>query len=131
MASHTLHGIINELVDRTNTDTKRIRNLESWEKSLNSRLEAIEKELIRLNNVTQGTITETEEGLARRDKAITEMHNMIKEIVKHLKRFAKSEKITELETMMEIYDPLKSNFVTKEEVRQLIDKRLSSRGNNK
>jgi hypothetical protein len=125
MARHTLHGIINELVDRTNTDTRRIRSIESWEKSLNSRLEAIE------NNVTQRIITEMEDGLARRDKAITEMHNMIKEIVKHLKRFAKSEKIAELETMMEIYDPLKSNFVTKDEVEQLINKRLSSRGNNK
>ena len=131
MARHTLHGIINELVDRTNTDTRRIRSLESWEKSLNSRLEAIEKESIRLNNVTQKIITEMESGLAMRDKAITEMHNMIKEIVKHLKRFAKSEKITELETMMEIYDPLRSNFVTKDEVEQLISKRLSARGNNK
>ncbi len=127
---HTLHTIINELVDRTNTDTQRIRELESWEKGLNSRIELIEQEILNINKATQDLATKLENGLKKRDQSISEMQLMIKEIIKQLKRFVSTEKINELEAMIEIYNPLKSNFVTKEEVEQIIASKLASRSKN-
>jgi hypothetical protein len=123
----TLHNIINELVDRTNTDTQRIRQLESWEKGLNMRIESIEQEILNINNTTQKTINDLEAGLKKRDQNINELQLMIKEIIKQLKRFVRTEKISELETMLDIYSPLKSNFMTREEVEQLIAKRIPAK----
>ncbi len=122
---HTLHSIINELVDRTNTDTQRIRHLESWEKSLDMRLETIEQELLNINNNVKGISSDIESKLAERDKQIAEMQRMVKEIIKHMKGLVPKEKLGELKALVDIYDPLQSAFMTREEVEQLIDNKLS------
>ena len=125
-----LHSIINELVDRTNTDTQRIRQLESWEKGLDLRLESLENDVLTLNNNLQKLAAGLETGFKKRDQNITEMRNTIKEIIKQLKRFVRTEKIGELQALLDIYSPLKSNFVTKEEVERIISERLPARSKN-
>lgn len=128
----TLRTIINELVDRTNTDTQRIRALEQREKSLSARADALEQEALNLNNSIQKLTGDTESGLRQRDKAITELQNTMKQMLKHIKRLASSGEVDELEAMLDMYNPLKSSFMTRDEVEELITKRLSSmRKNNK
>ena len=128
----TLHSIINELVDRTNTDTQRIRQLESWEKGLDLRLESLESDVLNLNNSLQKLSADLETGFKKRDQEMNEIRNTIKEIIKQLKRFVRTEKLGEIQALLDIYNPLKSNFVTREEVEQMISERLPSRpGKNK
>jgi vacuolar-type H+-ATPase subunit I/STV1 len=122
----TLRTIINELVDRTNTDTQRIRILEQREGGLSNRMESIEQEVLNINKALQKLIINIDTGLKKRDKSITEMQATIKEMIKQLKKLASVSKVNELEAMLNIYNPLKSNFVTKEEVEQLISQRISS-----
>lgn len=126
----TLRTIINELVDRTNTDTQRIRILEQREGGLSNRVESIEQEILNINKALQKLIVNIDTGLKKRDKSITEMQATIKEMIKHLKKLASVSKVNELEAMLNIYNPLKSNFVTKEEVDQLISQKLSSMSKN-
>jgi vacuolar-type H+-ATPase subunit I/STV1 len=126
----TLRTIINELVDRTNTDTQRIRILEQREGGLSNRTESIEQEVLNINKSLQKLIVNIDTGLKKRDKSITEMQATIKEMIKHLKKLASVSKVNELEAMLNIYNPLKSNFVTKEEVEQLISQKLSSMSKN-
>ena len=52
------------------------------------------------------------------------------EMLKHLKQLASVSKVNELEAMLDIYNPLKSNFVTKEDVERLIAERLSKTPKN-
>ncbi|MCK4714557.1 MAG: hypothetical protein KAT35_03205 [Candidatus Aenigmarchaeota archaeon] len=126
----TLHTIINELVDRTNTDTQRIRALESWEKALNLRIESIERELLSINANLQKLASGLEKGLKKRDQGITELRNIVKEVVKQLRRTVSTERVKELEAMIDIYSPIKSNFITREEAENLIARSKSGRPKN-
>jgi predicted nucleic acid-binding Zn-ribbon protein len=121
----SLHSIINELVDRTNTDTQRIRSLEHREESLTSRLENLEKDIMGISSSLQKISKDLEEGLRQRDRSISEIQSTIKEIIRHIKKLAEADKIDELEALLEIYNPLKSSFLTREEAEELISERLS------
>jgi vacuolar-type H+-ATPase subunit I/STV1 len=126
----TLHSIINELVDRTNTDTQRIRVLEQREGSLSARMNSTEGEILNINKSLQKLAGDLETGLKKRDAATSELKSTVKEMLKHLKQLASVSKVKELEAMLDIYNPLKSNFVTKEEVGRLITERLSRPSKN-
>ena len=126
----TLHDIINELVDRTNTDTQRIRVLEQGGRSSASRMESLEKEILDLSRSVQKLESDLESGFKKRDAEISELKNTVKEMLKHLKQLASVSKVNELEAMLDIYNPLKSNFVTREDVERLIAERLSKTPKN-
>jgi predicted nucleic acid-binding Zn-ribbon protein len=126
----TLHTIINELVDRTNTDTQRIRALESWEKALNLRIESIERELLSINGNLQKLASGLETSLKKRDQGITELRNIVREVVKQLRRTVSTERVKELEAMIDIYSPIKSNFITREEAENMIGRSKSGRPKN-
>lgn len=128
----TLHTIINRLVDRTNTDTQRIRVLEQRSEGVSTRMDSVEQEILSINQSIQKLTKELEINLRARDKTISEMQSTIKEIIKQIKRLATTSKVNELKAMLDIYNPLKSNFVTRDEVENMISKRLSGmRKNNK
>ncbi len=126
----TLRTIINELVDRTNTDTQRIRVLEQREEGLSFRINAMEQEALNINKTIQKLTINLDSELKKRDRSISEVQITIKEIIKQVKRLATSGKVKELEAMLDLYNPLKSNFMTREEVEQLISKRFSSMPKN-
>jgi len=121
----TLRTIINELVDRTNTDTQRIRVLEQKEEGLSFRINAMEQEALNINKAIQEFASSLESELKKRDMSIFELQVTIKKIIKQFKRIASIGKVKELETILDLYNPLKSSFMTREEVEQLISKRLS------
>jgi uncharacterized coiled-coil DUF342 family protein len=127
----SLHSIINELVERTNTDTQRIRALEQRGENMASRLNSIEQELLNINSNITKMANSIDSELKKRDASISGNRTTIKEIIKQLKRFATTDNIGELKAMLEIYSPLKSNFITKEEADRLISQRLSGIKNNK
>jgi vacuolar-type H+-ATPase subunit I/STV1 len=126
----TLRTIINELVDRTNTDTQRIRVLEQREEALTFRINAMEQEALNINKAIQKLASSLESELKKRDRGISELQVVIKEMIKQLKRLATSGKVKELEAMLDLYNPLKSSFMTRDEVEQLISKRLSGMPKN-
>ena len=121
----SLHTIINELVERTNSDTQRIRIIEQREESLLSRIDSVEQELLNINQAITKLTKDLEASIKANDAKDSEIGNTVKEVIRHLKTLAPKEKVTELETLIDIYNPLKSNFITKEEAGNLIDEKLS------
>ena len=123
---NTLRAIINELVDRTNSDTQRLRVLEQREKVLSSRSNSTEQEIMNLNKQIQDSVSCIDAKLADQEDRIRKMESMIKEMVKQMKKLATTSKIAELEQLIDIYNPIKSQFITREEAERLI-----SEGKNK
>ena len=119
----SLHTIIRELVDRTNTDTSRIRVLEQEIGILKSRMNSLEQDMLSHKKHIQSLLSNFESGLARQEKALRELHSTVLEIVKEMKKLASVAKIKELEHLIEIYNPIKSEFVTREEAERMIDKK--------
>lgn len=116
----TLHAIINELVDRTNSDTQRLRVLEQRSEVLSSRSNALEQEILSINKQLQKTMLTTDTKNMKLEDRLKKNENMIREIVKQMKKLATASKIGELEQLIEIYNPIKSQFVTKEEVERIL-----------
>jgi predicted phage gp36 major capsid-like protein len=128
---NSLHAIINELVERTNSDTQRIRALEQRTESAMSRMDSIEQELMKMTQSLQKISSDMEAKFKSNEAVDSETQNTIKEIINRVKKLAPAEKVEELEALLEIYNPLKSNFVTMEEVENIIAERLSRLKNNK
>jgi hypothetical protein len=121
--SATLHTIINELVDRTNSDAQRLRIMEQRTKELSSRANTVEQELLNLNRQIQDFMSEIDIRIKRQEDMIRKSENVVKEVVKQMKKLATTSKISELEQLIEIYSPLKSQFVTREEVENIIEEK--------
>ncbi len=114
-----LRLIINQLVERVNNDAKRIRILEQRNGVIESRLNSIEqtltgnyKEFIKVMKLQEKSIT----GLGDNIR-VTE--GKISEIVRQFKRVATKAEVKTLQNLLEIYNPIKSNFVTREELKDL------------
>jgi hypothetical protein len=121
----SLHTIINELVERTNSGNQRMRNLEQREESLLARMDTAEQDLLSINQSISKITKDLEGSIKARDAKETEIRNTIKEIIAHLKTLAPKEKLSELEALIDIYSPLKSSFITREEAENMIDEKLS------
>lgn len=115
-----LRLIINQLVERVNNDAKRLRVLEQRNGVIESRLNSIEqiltgnyKEFIKVMKLQEKSIT----GLGDN---IREAEVKISEIVRQFKRVATKAEVKTLQNLLEIYNPIKSNFVTREELKGLL-----------
>ncbi len=115
-----LRLIINQLVERVNNDAKRLRVLEQRNGVIESRLNSIEqtmtgnyKEFIKVMRLQEKSIV----GLGDN---IREADGKISEIVRQFKRVATKADVKTLQNLLEIYNPIKSNFVTREELKNLL-----------
>jgi hypothetical protein len=123
----SVHSIINEVVDRVNDNTKRLRILEQRSQIFASRMNSVEKEMLRLNKNIQKLVSGLEIRIKKQDERVFQTENTVKEIIKQMKKLATSTKISELEELLEIYNPLKSQFATREEVERMINEKIINR----
>lgn len=119
----TLHTIINELVDRTNSDSQRLRILEQRNETLSSRINSMEQELQNMNSHLNKIITDVDGKIRKQEDLIRRSDNILKEVIKQMKKLATVAKIDELEQLIDIYSPLKSQFVTREEVERMMQEK--------
>lgn len=102
-----------------------MRTLEQREESLLSRMETAEQDLLAINQSISNLTKDLEASIKARDAKESELSSTIKEIIRHLKTLAPKDRVSEMEALIDIYSPLKSNFITKEEAENLIDEKLS------
>ncbi len=119
----TIRSVINELVDRTNTNTQRLRILEQDIRTLKTRTNSIEKNTLNQTKKINSTLSKFEAKLTKTEDRILALERTIKEMVNEIKRLATLPKVKELEELIEIYNPLKSQFITKEEVERMIERK--------
>lgn len=118
-----LRLIINQLVERVNDDAKRLRILEERNGVINSRLNSIEQNMTGNYKEFIGLVKTMEKGISELGDKIRENENKINEIIRQFKRVATKVDVKTLENLIEIYNPIKSEFVTREELRSLQKKK--------
>jgi hypothetical protein len=119
----TIHAIMNELVDRTNSNTQRLRVLEQRGEVLDSRANSMEQDILNLNRNIQGFMSDMDARIKLQEDIIRKSDNTLKEVIKRIKSLATTTRISELEHLIDLYNPLKSQFVTKEEVERIIEEK--------
>ncbi len=119
----TLRSVINELVERVNTDTRRLRVLEEKTENLESKVNTLKDMTLQEKKQTGARLDEVSAWLKKQDTRTVRMEKTLEDIVKQFKNVATTSKIKELETLVEMYSPLKSEFVTRDELDRILAKR--------
>ena len=120
----TIREILTELVERTNSNMRRLRILEEKADVTTSRITTLEEALMEQTKQVKNMVEILEKSIIDESERIIKIEGTIKDIVDRLKKSVSMTKIKELEALLEIYSPLKSQFMTKEEVERMLDERL-------
>ena len=126
-AKMTVRDVMNELVERSNSNMRRLRVLEEETKAMKERTKAAEDTAKETKKELEKTLEDLSKRVFEESERIIKIENILKDIVSRLKRVATQGKIKELEELLDIYNPIKSQFMTREEVETLIEEKLSSK----
>ena len=120
MVERDVQAILNELVRRANESSRRLRALEERDSLIETRVSTIQDEILKMiedkrliNEKINEKLTEIETNILRIDNELIRMNKVID-------KMAKRTELKELENMIAIFNPMKTNFVTKEDVKRII-----------
>lgn len=114
-----------EIARSTNDNTRRIRVLEQNLESSRNRISSLEERMID----EMGDIKKWMDQLSIDTKEISkDLKNIRAEMLrinKELEKTARKSEVRELESLMDLYSPIKSHFVTKDEVARILERELN------
>jgi len=110
-----------EILNRVDSNTRRIRSIEQRLNLLESRISSLEEKLIdEIDKLGRGF-----EQLQLDVKAVSESLKLLRaemlKLNKNMEKAALKAEVKELATLLDLYNPIKSSFVTKEEVRRMLE----------
>jgi len=117
----------NEVVKIINANTRRIRSLEQRLDGLEMRIGAIEEKIINEMDALRKNFDEIGMDIKDISKNLNELRNEILKINKTIDKTAKKAEVKELESLLDLYNPIRSKFTTREEVERLIDEKLGQK----
>lgn len=117
-------SVLNKLIERVNSDMRRIRLLEQESAIYKERLNSAEAELLSQRSLASKSLEDSSARLSQMEDRILSLENSVREIILQLKKSPPSSKIRELEQLIDIFNPLKSNFVTREEVEKILEEKM-------
>ncbi len=120
-------GFQTEIVRRTNDNTRRIRMLEQSLDVLNSRVSGIEEQVISDMDALRKNLDQLSLDIRELGKTLNELRGEILKINKNLDKTARKTEIKELESLLELYSPIRSKFVTKDELEKILEEKTSRR----
>ncbi|MFH1978602.1 MAG: hypothetical protein ABIJ92_04725 [Candidatus Aenigmatarchaeota archaeon] len=119
----TVSSVLNEVIGRVNSDTRRLRLIEQENSVFQTRINRLEADNLRLKKDLLSKTNLIDGKLLKQGSKLTKIENMIKEIVKQMKLSATKTDVSALEELVEIYNPISSKFVTREEVERILQER--------
>ena len=120
--------IVSEMIGKINDNIRRLRVIEQKMNSLDIRTNSIEQNILSQNKNMQKMFRERDAKITAMEDRVFKMETMMKEMVKQMKMMATKSNIDELKTMVEIFNPIRSSFTTKEDVENIITERLMESG---
>lgn len=123
----SINTILNDVIQRVNDDTQRLRVLEQSSESLTSRINGVEQGILQSRKDFQKAFSEINEGITVLDDRLTKMESTMKEVITHIKKLVTESQVKELQNLIELYNPVKSNFVTKEEMEKFVNQKSSEK----
>jgi uncharacterized UPF0160 family protein len=121
----TINTILNDVIQRVNDDTQRLRILEQSSESLTSRMNTLEQAMLQNRKEFQKAFSDINDGIISLDDRLAKTENTMKEVINHVKKLVTESQLKELQNLIEIYNPVKSSFVTKEEMEKFASEKLS------
>ena len=110
-----------EIVRSVNDNTRRIRILEQGLEGVRSRISALEEKVIDEVENIKKWLDQLSVDVKDVSKKLTEIHSEILKINKELDKTARKTELKEIESLLELYNPIKSQFVTADQVRRMLE----------
>jgi uncharacterized coiled-coil protein SlyX len=113
-----------ELIKKVNDNIKRLRILEQRIAMLETRENSVEINTSNQYKTLQKSISDLESKMNAQEEMIEKLDTTLKEIIKQIKTLASKSDVLEIKELVDIFNPLKSNFVTKEDVERMIEEKM-------
>ena len=120
----TVKERLSELIERTNDSMRRMRVIEERLDTLNNRMNTVEETGLEMKRDADESIKKLSARMSEESERLVKAEAAIRDMVAQLKKSVTITQLKELEHLLDIYNPLKSNFVTREEAEKLIEDRL-------
>jgi hypothetical protein len=117
--------IMVDLINRVNENVQRLRVIEQKMQAADLRINSAEQNVVSYTKNMQKEISDKNTTISQIDDRIEKIETAYMEILKQLKLVATRANLDELRQLVSIYDPLKSSFVTKEEMERFVEEKLS------
>lgn len=121
----TPSGISTEVVRITNENTRRIRMLEQSLESSRNRITSLEERMIEEMGDIKKWMDQLAVDVKEVSKNLKEIRAEIIRMDKEMNKTARKSEIKEIESLLDLYNPIKSHFVTSEDVIRIIDRELN------
>ncbi|MBL7169397.1 MAG: hypothetical protein ISS48_00055 [Candidatus Aenigmarchaeota archaeon] len=122
--SQQFSPISGEVVRITNDNTRRIRVLEQSLESARSRISSLEERMIDEMGDIKKWMDQLSLDAKEISKDLKEIRSELLRVNKDLEKTARKSEVKELESLMDLYNPIKSHFVTREEVMRMLEREL-------
>jgi uncharacterized protein (DUF342 family) len=121
MVERDVQAILTELVRRENETSRRLRALEERSSLTEMRASTLQDSFLKMNEERKMSNEKLNERLINIENSILRIDNELVKISKILEKMAKKTELKEIENMLSFFNPLKTNFVTREEVGRMIE----------
>lgn len=122
-----IHAFNTELVTRINTNTRRIRTLEQRHEGTEGRISSLEEKVIdELENLKKH-FDQISRDIDSLTKNISELRAEFLKMSKSIEKAARKTEVKELESLIDLYNPIKSKFVTRDEVEKILEEKLTKK----
>jgi len=118
-----ISAVSSEIVKMVNTNTRRIRAIEQRLYGSERRIGSLEEKVIdEMDDLRRG-FEQISLDIKAVSESLSEIRSEILKLNKNLDKTAKKSEVKELESLIDLYNPIKSKFVTRDEVERLIEEK--------
>ena len=112
--------ILNEVIKRVNKNTHRIRTLEEFNRVLENKITFLEERTLKTQEEMKQKFSEIEETLKDLNIRLMKIENENQKIRKSMEKVVTKPELDEIKNFVELLNPIKMEFVTKNEVEKMI-----------
>ena len=110
--------IMQELVRRSNEDSRRLRGLEQRLDAIENRINNFENSSLERNKKANSKFAEIDLSIKTLTDELMKFSNSLDKINKQVNKFARKQDLKEIERMLDLISPLKQEFVTKDQLEE-------------
>ena len=113
--------ILKELVKRANSTNRRLRSLEERVDTLETKLLTIEQTITKQNEDFKDMLLQLKAELSEHESQSRKLGKAVEILKEKIKQSATKADVKEIERMIELLDPLKNDFITREEAEKMLE----------
>ena len=125
MVEKDVQAILNEVVRRGNETVRRLRDIEEKDSLFENRLNTVETTALSLSDNKKTVDDKFTQKTDELERSVLRIDNDLMKISKLVDKMAKKSELKELESLISIYNPIKTNFI-REELELILEERLKN-----